>query len=228
MRIFTLFIMSISLFQFLPIQLHAQTTQSYQHGSGSLILPKAKPRASVILMGGGHGRLSVTNDGAINRLLGNQVIRTRHDYVSQGFAVLALDSGGNLQQAVDDMRKIAQPVVIVGTSAAATRVHKGLNADAIVLTSAMLSWFQSNVASPASLPPIFLIHHKEDACFVTKPSLVDPFIAWSEGRAKVTWVTGGQNEGDACEEKSYHGFAGLDGKIVALVSNYVRQVKVRR
>ena len=55
---------------------------------------------------------------------------------------------------------------------------------------------------------------------MTKPEGVDPFIKWSGGKARVVWLDGGANVGDACQAKSHHGFNGLDGRVVSLTAGF--------
>ena len=54
----------------------------------------------------------------------------------------------------------------------------------------------STLGSPASLPHTLVIHHSQDSCKFTLPAGVEPFIKWSAGRARVSWVSGGKEEGD--------------------------------
>ena len=78
----------------------------------------------------------------------------------------------------------------------------------------------SILGSPASLPRTLIIHHSEDSCRVTLPAGVDPFIKWSAGRARVTWISGGRSEGDPCEAFAHHGFNGQDGQIVGIAAGF--------
>ncbi len=198
-------------------------------GYASLIMPKGKPRGSIILMPGGHGRLGITADGQITQLQGNQLIRTRANYAAAGFATLSLDASGDAAAAVRQMQGIARPVVVVATSRGATRIHAALagQPDGIVISSGMLDVFQGNVGSPAYLPRTLIIHHRQDGCYVTPPSAVEPFIAWSQGRARAVWFDGGSNEGDPCEARGYHGFAGQDGKVVGQVTSFASSLRGR-
>jgi hypothetical protein len=198
-------------------------------GYAVLSLPKGKPRGSIILMAGGDGSLGITATGEITRLRGNQLIRTRSSYAAAGFATLALDSWGSAASAVTYMKGVARPVVVVGTSRAATRIHSALGAqpDGIVITSGMLDQFQANVGSPSALPPTLIVHHRRDGCAVTRPALVDPFIAWSAGRARAVWLDGGRDEGDPCQAAGYHGFAGLDGQVVSRVTGFAGSLRGR-
>lgn len=194
----------------------------------SLERPKGKPRGSIILMPGSDGDLRISSDGTINRLKNNSIIRNRRAFVNAGYATLALSSSGSPSQAIAAMRKIAQPVVVVGTSRAGTRIHRAISADGIVIASGMLDHFQSNVGSADALPPTLVIHHRHDSCRVTLPALVEPFKAWGGANVRVVWVDGGRDEGAPCQAAGHHGFAGIDGKMTSAALAFARGVRVRR
>ena len=99
--------------------------------------------------------------------------------------------------------------------------------DALVLTSGFLSRESGGgenvmaiLGSPSSLPRTLVIHHQADSCRATLPAGVDPFIKWSAGKARVSWLTGGAEEGDPCQARGHHGFNGLDGQVVALAAGF--------
>lgn len=131
----------------------------------AILLKPEKPIASVILLVGGHGKMDIAANGAIKWGAGNQLVRTRADYMKQGFAVLVADlapdwktekgvvngtrwnarHGADIGALVAYMRGIAEPVVLVGTSRAAVStgimllVTEGKNRpDLVVLTAPML------------------------------------------------------------------------------------------
>ena len=198
-----------------------------------LIKPSA-PRGSVILLPGGDGAIRAGDSGDIHGLRGNQLVRTRHAYAARGLAVLVADAGTDLKTAVDYMAAIRRPVTVIGTSRgtlrAAEGIARGARPDALVLTSGFLSpnsGSGSNVmsilGSPAALPRTLVIHHRQDSCKATLPAEVDPFIKWSAGRARVSWLTGGVEEGDPCQARGHHGFNGLDGQVVALAAASVKR-----
>lgn len=200
-------------------------------GSRSVLIKPASPRGSVILMPGGSGSISAGPGGTIGSLSGNQLVRTRASYAARGLAVLVLDSSGSLSAAVEYMAAIKRPVVVVATSRGTQRAAQGIaggaKPDALVLTSGFLSpesGSGSNVmsilGSPSALPRTLVIHHRDDGCKFTQPAGVDPFIKWSQGRARVAWVSGGPESGDPCEAFGHHGFAGLDGQVVGLASSF--------
>jgi hypothetical protein len=200
-------------------------------GSRAVLIKPGAPRGSVILLPGGDGAIRAGDNGDIQGLRGNQLVRTRHAYAARGLAVLVADAGTDLKSAVDYMAAIKRPVTVIGTSRgtlrAAEGIARGARPDALVLTSGFLSpdsGSGSNVmsilGSPAALPRTLVIHHRQDSCKATLPAGVDPFIKWSAGRARVSWLTGGVEEGDPCQARGHHGFNGLDGQVVALAAGF--------
>jgi hypothetical protein len=209
---------------------HADETVSIG-GSQAVLLKPAAPRASVILMPGGDGNIAAGPGGTFGRLKGNQLVRTRNAYKAHGLAVLVVDADVNLKAAVDYMRSIKGPVTVIGTSRGTLRAAEGIAAgahpDALVLTSGFLSADSGsgqNVAgilgSPARLPRTLVIHHRQDGCRFTQPAGVEPFTKWSAGRARIVWVDGGVSVGNPCQAKAYHGFNGLDGRLVGLAAGF--------
>lgn len=200
-------------------------------GSRAVLIKPVALRGSVILLPGGNGAINAGDNGEIRGLRGNQLVRTRHAYAARGLAVLVADVSTDLKSAVDYMAAIRRPVVVIGTSRgtlrAAEGIARGARPNALVLTSGFLSpesGSGSNVmailGSPAALPRTLVIHHRQDGCRVTLPAGVDPFIKWSAGRARVSWLTGGVAEGDPCQARGHHGFNGLDGQVVGLAAGF--------
>ena len=200
-------------------------------GSRAVLIKPAAPRASVILMPGGNGSIAAGDHGDINYLKGNQLVRTRQAYAARGLAVLVVDASTPLDAAVQFMAAIKRPVTVIGTSRgtirAAEGIARGARPDALVLTSGFLSPesgssqnVMSILGSPASLPRTLVIEHREDSCKFTLPAGVEPFVKWSGGRARAAWVSGGANEGDACEARAHHGFNGNDGQVVGLAAGF--------
>lgn len=200
-------------------------------GSRAVLIKPNAPRASVILLPGGDGAIRAGEHGDIHGLRGNQLVRTRNSYAAQGLAVLVADVDTDLKSAVDYMAAIKRPVTVIATSRgtirAAEGIARGARPDAVVLTSGFLSpdsGSSSNVmsilGSPAALPRTLVIHHRQDGCRFTLPAGVDPFIKWSGGRARVSWLDGGANAGDPCQARGHHGFNGLDGQVVGLAASF--------
>lgn len=190
--------------------------------------PSARPRGSIILMAGGDGQLGITATGVITRLIGNSLIRSRRQFVAAGYATLALSSEGSPSAAVAAMRRIARPVIVVGTSRAATRMHSAVSADALVVTAGMLDHLQRNIGFAGSLPPTLIVHHRRDGCRLTLPELVPAFAGWGGPRVRVAWIDGGRDEGDPCQARGHHGFAGVEGRMVRAITSFSRSVNTRR
>jgi hypothetical protein len=200
-------------------------------GSRAVLIRPSAPRGSVILLPGGDGAIRAGENGEIQGLRGNQLVRTRHAYAARGLAVLVADAGTDLKSAVDYMAAIKRPVTVIGTSRgtlrAAEGIARGARPDALVLTAGFLSPdsgsgpnVMSILGSPAALPRTLVIHHRQDSCRATLPAGVDPFIKWSAGRARVSWLTGGVEEGDPCQARGHHGFNGLDSQVVGLAAGF--------
>ncbi len=211
-------------------------------GVQAVLIKPVKPVGSVILLAGGDGRIGVGEGGVIARQ-GNQLVRTRMAYARKGFAVLVPDRGYDLAALVELMKTVKRPVTVVGTSRgsqwAAEGIAAGARPDKLVLTSAFLSEASTGeppanrrrrdegnaislLGSPSLLPPTLVVHHRQDKCWLTAPAGVAPFLAWSKGKAKVTWLDGGEENGDPCEAKGHHGFAGIDQKVVEAVAGFAR------
>ena len=68
-----------------------------------------------------------------------------------------------------------------------------------------------------------MVHHRRDACQYTLPAGVQPFVDWSQGRAKVIWIEGGKSEGDPSLARAYHGFNDIDAKVVDAVTAFASE-----
>jgi hypothetical protein len=212
----------------------ADETVTVGGAQAALIKPSGAAKGSIILMAGGDGRLNIGPNGAIGSLKGNQLVRTRHAYAERGFAVLVPDANVDVAAAVKYMAGIAKPVTLAGTSRGTQRSAEGIAAgarpDALVLTSGFLSPQSGEHVnrhvikliggSPGVLPRTLVVHHRHDGCRHTLPSGVQPFLDWSKGKATVTWLDGGANNGDPCQAGGHHGFAGLDAQVVDAVAKF--------
>lgn len=231
-RLFYPALLLVGLLPATPSVSHAQETVDIS-GSRAVLLKPAKPRGSVILLPGGDGHIGAGANGVITRLQGNQLVRTRQAYLAHGLAVLVADAGTDLGAAVNYMAAIKRPVTVIATSRgtlrAAEGIARGARPDALVLTSGFLTSesgssnnVQTILGSPNSLPPTLVIHHRRDTCRLTLPNGVDPFVRWAAGKARVVWVDGGTSVGPDCEARAYHGFNGLDGRVVAAAAAFRR------
>jgi hypothetical protein len=194
-------------------------------GSRALLNKPAKVRATAILFAGGDGYLGIDAGGSISALSNNQLVRTRQNYARMGIATLTVDRGVDLQSAAQFMRKLGGPLSFVGTSRGSLRAAEGLSEhpDRLVLTSGLLYQVESVIGSPSTLPATLVLHHRQDGCKESPPSGVEPFQQWGGARVKVVWLDGGENEGNPCQAKAFHGFNGLDTQVVSVVGRFVLQ-----
>ena len=191
-------------------------------GAFALLTKPADAKGSVILIPGGDGIMGIEASGRFSKLGGNQLVRSRKAYATYGLASLTVDHEVKIPDAIAYMRKIASPVVVVATSRGSLRVPGALAAkpDGLVLTSAFLDQVRSS-ARRGALPPTLVVHHRRDGCHHTPPAAVAPFKAWGGEKITVEWMEGGSDSGDPCQARGYHGFNGLDDRVVEVVAKFV-------
>jgi dienelactone hydrolase len=63
-----------------------------------LFLTPEKPKAALILLAGGNGRLAISQDGSIRFLSGNFLVRARRLFTDKGFSVAIVDAPSDRQQ----------------------------------------------------------------------------------------------------------------------------------
>ena len=216
---------------------HSVTGVTIDGVRAALLTPlDGKASGAIVLLAGGDGQIGVGTDGSIARE-GNQMVRTRQAYAAHGFAVLVPEGDVDVAAAVRHMAKYG-PVTLVATSHGTLRAARGIAAGAcparLVLSAGFLSEasgadenVMSILGSPAALPPTLVVHHKQDACRFTLPTGVAPFVTWSQGKANVAWLDGGRSDGRPCGPRSYHGFNGIDGGVVAVVTGFAARASSR-
>ena len=222
----------------------------------ALLSEPANPVGSVVLLAGGQGILAISPDGKIGWGAGNQLVRTRAAYARAGFATIVPDAapdmgtqksprngfrwsaehGRDIGAVVAYMRKIKEPVAIVGTSRAAVATGAALahttgpaRPDMVVLTAPMLMPFGNQPSfhlamggNPARAQlPFLVVGHKKDACAHTLVSSFEPFRKWHGGKVEVLVLDGPPGSGDPCDAQAAHGFAGIDGEVVAAVTGWI-------
>jgi hypothetical protein len=197
---------------------HAQ--ESVQVGGKQTFLHKpANARASAILVPG---------KGGIDP--SDPLLRNRAALNAQGIATLTVPHGTVLGEAVQYMRKVKEPVALVGMSAgvsfAARGVGNGAKPDSLVLISGSLippgkMPAQDVLKTPSVLPRTLVLHNRNDGCDLTPASAVEPFVKWSGGRASVVWIGGSGGGKDPCGPNSAHGFMGADGQVVGAIVSFI-------
>jgi pimeloyl-ACP methyl ester carboxylesterase len=145
-----------------------------------VVIAPAEPKAAVILLAGGLGRVKIFDNGSI-RNEGNFLVRTRSIFAQQGLAALVLDApsdqaGGMsraFRESADHVADLAaviawarnqwhKPVWLVGTSrgtqsaayVAVSLANDPREADGIVLTSSILGRSKRDPGTPVQEQPL--------------------------------------------------------------------------
>jgi hypothetical protein len=151
-------------------------------------------------------------------------------------------NGQDIGALVRYMRGIKPPVTVVATSRGAVSAGNALahasgatRPDAVVLTAPMLvsvgeraPHFQMAIGNdPARARlPLLVVGHKKDACKYTRVSTFDQFTAWHGGKVDIVVLDGPAGTGDPCDARSAHGFVGIDGRLVATITNWIKEQKL--
>lgn len=198
----------------------AQAQQRVTIGDKEAILHvPANPRASAVLVPG---------KGGIDP--SDPLLRNREALNARGIATLTVPHQTPLGQAINYMRQIKAPVALIGMSAgvsfAAVGVGRGARPDTLVLISGSLMApgkmpAQDGLQTPTVLPPTLVMANRSDACTLTPVDKVEPFVAWSGGRATVQWIGGGGSGRDPCGPSSAHGFMGADKEVVDGIVRFI-------
>jgi hypothetical protein len=204
----------------LPAPAQAQKQETVQVGGKQVTLHvPANARASAILIPGKGG---VRPD--------DPLLRNRSALNAQGIATLTVPHGTVIGEAVNFMRKVKEPVALIGMSAgvsfAGRAIGNGAKPDSLVLISGSLMApgklpAQQAIKSPSAMPRTLVLHNKNDACDLTPPSAVEPFVRWSGGKATVTWIGGSGTGKDPCGPNSAHGYMGADGEVVGAIARFI-------
>lgn len=133
-------------------------------------------------------------------------------------------------------RHPGKPLWLVGTSRGtisaanvAARVQGKEGPDGIVLTSSVTKKSKKKLDSLEDIDlssitvPTYVIHHKKDGCNVTPYNLAEALLdQLSSVKVKeFKSFNGGRSEGDPCKGKSYHGFLGIEKKVVTSIADWI-------
>ncbi len=232
-------------------QYHVVVSQREGAEQVFLFMKVKRPVASVILFAGGGGTLNIEN-GVINQMGGNFVVRSRFRFASEGFNVAVVDAPSDyrnlrgardtLFHAVDIKGVIAYlreasdvPVWLIGTSRgtisaanAASRLKEG-GADGVVLISTVFfrgaggSLFDVDLEG-ITVPTLF-VHHKKDRCSVSPYTPGAPHMKGLRNAPKVEQIVfeeGLPDKGRFCSGTGPHGFRGIRDEVVRAIGNWIK------
>lgn len=133
-------------------------------------------------------------------------------------------------------RKWALPVWLVGTSRGTQSVaYAGIALtgpsapDGLVLSSTILAAGRLAAASPVQelalekmRVPVLVTHHEQDQCQVCPPSLLPALMAkLPPATSRLITDQGGRSVGAFCEALAFHGYNGIEDKVVADIAAFV-------
>lgn len=123
---------------------------------------------------------------------------------------------------------------LIGTSrgtqsvaAVATSLDRPDGPDGIVLTSSVLRDPRSRAVPEMPVDrlriPVLVVHHELDDCRVCAYRDLGALIAKLEPVPvkTVLTITGGRNQGDACEAFAYHGYNGIEDEVVGKIADWI-------
>ncbi|WP_036666484.1 alpha/beta hydrolase [Paludibacterium yongneupense] len=212
-----------------------------------LLTPSQPAVASVVLFAGGDGHIGIGDDGRLERG-GNFLVRTREAWAQQGFLVAVPDTPSDqdgiatfresaehatdIAAVVDFLRQRADvPVWLVGTSrgttsAAAAGIRLQSRIAGVVLTSTVARG-RGNVAGlelGRLARPVLLMYHRDDSCKATPPAGAEEIVrALSAAPVKARIAEeGGISRGEPCEAFAYHGYNGIEERVVRDAADWIK------
>ncbi|NJD25091.1 MAG: alpha/beta hydrolase [Betaproteobacteria bacterium] len=216
-----------------------------------LVAKAAVPRATVILLAGGHGGLGIFANGSLKWGDGNFLIRSRPYFLEQGLTTIVVDAPSDrpnlagFRQTPEHLADIKaviawarqqdkHPVWLVGTSRGtqsaafvATQAHAPEGPDGLVLTSTILT---DNKGRPVPAMPLeqlsvptLVVHHEEDGCSHCRYADIGSLSSKLTHlpHQQLLTIRGGTSRGDPCEAYAYHGFNGLEREVVAQIADWI-------
>lgn len=215
-----------------------------------LVLRPAHPRATLVMLPGGTGRVGLTRTGRF-RHGANFLVRTRRDWVRRGFAVVIPDAPGGrdlrghrhgpgFAAVVGGLvrlarRRIGAPVILFGTSQGTIGAVNGAahaaagSVAGVVLTETVsvpgrLSRMTVFDADPAAVrAPVLIVANRDDRCPVAPPGQA-PVVARALGGASsvtVRMVAGGAAGDRPCGSLGPHGYFGIEGRVETAIAGWI-------
>lgn len=129
-------------------------------------------------------------------------------------------------------RRLNKPVALVGTSrgtqsaaAVALQLPGPEGPDALVLSSSILRDPVGRAVPNMPLEqlriPVLVVHHQEDGCKLCLYSDLPLLAAHLPAMHEVLSYQGGRSVGDPCEALAYHGYNGLEERVVQDIAQWI-------
>jgi predicted esterase len=216
-----------------------QPTESITQGF--ILITPEKPVANVILFSGGDGVLKLTSGTTNNP---NFLVRSRLLFAENGFQVAVVDAPRdkfgymsvnrhteehrkNIRSVANYLKGIADvPIWLIGTSRGTDSVANiAINDPDLYSGAVFTSTVQDAIFQDTDkiTMPSLVVHHRKDGCAVCQPSVAEKLydsLIQSETR-KILWFDGGGNKGNPCWPWAYHGFNGIERKVVDAIAKFI-------
>ena len=214
-----------------------------------LVIAPEQPKAAVILFAGGDGDIGIQPDGSLARG-GNFLVRSRRLFAGHNLLTVVVDAPSDQSSVpretaehVTDIKTVIAwirqkgkiPVWLVGTSRGtqsaayvATRLAQAEGgADGVVLTSSMISDRRGTAVPDMPIDrlrvPVLVVHHKQDGCrycsFNGIPHLMERLTG--APRRELIAFEGGNDVGDPCGARAYHGYNGIEADVVQRIAAWI-------
>lgn len=219
----------------------------------AIVTTPEKAIGQVILLPGGDGDIGLNASGQISapQMADNFTVRTRSMFVDAGYITVVLDVAPDVTNLIsptsrdsiarnrDDVIAVAAalkkesklPLWVVGTSASSwrlvhmtPRLQSEVGISGIALTGTVVGKSETYWKAVEQIAvPVLVVHHRNDACFYSKPEAIQPlFDAIKVPAKKLVWIDGGNSRGDPCHEWAYHGFNGKEADAVGSILNWMK------
>jgi predicted alpha/beta-hydrolase family hydrolase len=215
------------------------------------LAPDSHPSAAVVVFPGGDGAIGIGTDGSIARG-GNVLIRTRRQWVAQGFLFVAVDAaaaragtrgdrvGGANQRAIAAIvqavhQRTDAPIWLVGTSAGAPAAVAGAASlprgaiHGVVISSPVSQPGPRDTVFDAALDriavPVLIQVHRDDQCSITPPGNAARIKAALTAApvVEIQEFSGGDfPRSTPCEAFAQHGFLGIESQVVDATAAWIR------
>lgn len=214
-----------------------------------LVITPEKAQAAVVLFAGGNGNIGIRPDGRMSRS-GNFLVRSRELFAGNQLLTVVIDAPSDRSAVpretddhVTDVRAVIAwirqqaniPVWLVGTSRGtqsaayvATRLPRAEGGpDGIVLTATMLADRRGTAVPEMPLDrlriPVLVAHHRQDGCryclYSDMPRLMERLT--TPPRRELLVFEGGNDVGDPCQARAYHGFNGIEREVVDRIAEWI-------
>lgn len=219
----------------------------------AIVTSPEKAIGQVILLPGGGGDLGLNASGQVTspQMADNFTVRTRSLFVDAGYSTIVLDTASDVINLIspssrdsiannrDDVVAVAAtlkkesklPLWVVGTSASSwrlvlmtPRLQSEVGISGIALTATVVGKSEMYWKAVEQITvPVLVVHHRNDACFYSKPEAIQPLLdALKVPAKKVVWIEGGNSQGDVCHEWAHHGFNGKEADAVGSILSWMK------